>query len=311
MTRPAARHLLNIFGPSPAELARLLGEAARLKDARRRGVPSHSLAGKVVALIFEKPSMRTRVSFEAAVAQLGGTSLFLAGNEVGLGWRETHSDFARTMSRYADALVLRVFQHDTVAKMAEFSTAPVINGLSDRAHPCQALADLLTIRESFGEVAGRTVAFVGDGNNVARSLATGVAKLGGRFVLACPPGYEFDAQFRAEYAANVGGAFPETTHDPAAAVATADVIYTDVWTSMGQEAERDERLKRFAPFQVNAGLLAKAPPHAKVLHCLPAHRGEEITDEVIDGPQSAVFDQAENRLHAQKAVLEWLLGARE
>jgi ornithine carbamoyltransferase len=302
------KHFLNLFGPTADEIQHLLTEACRLKASKARGVPSRSLAGKVVALIFEKPSLRTRVSFEAAVAQLGGASLFLPGNEVGLGWRETHADFARTMSRFADAMVLRVYKQETVAKMAEHGTVPVINGLSDRSHPCQGLADLLTIQEAFGAIAGKTVAFVGDGNNVARSLATGCGKLGANFLLACPPGYEFDEQFKVEYEKAIGAPPPAPVHDPAKAVKKADVIYTDVWTSMGQEAEREERLRRFAPYQVNAALLKKAPKHAKVLHCLPAHRGEEITDEVIDGPQSAVFDQAENRLHAQKAVLEWLLG---
>ena len=302
------RHFLNLFGPTADEIRHLLAEAGRLKAAQARGVPGRSLAGKVVALVFEKPSLRTRVSFESAVAQLGGSSLFLPGNEVGLGWRETHADFARTMSRFVDALVLRVYKQETVAKMAEFGSVPVVNGLSDRSHPCQGLADLLTIQEAFGTVAGKTVAFVGDGNNVARSLATGCGKLGAKFILACPPGYEFDEQFRTEYEKAIGTAPPPPVHDAAKAVKGADVIYTDVWTSMGQEAEREERLRQFAPYQVNASLLKKAPKHCKVLHCLPAHRGEEITDEVIDGPQSAVFDQAENRLHAQKAVLEWLLG---
>ncbi len=303
------RHFLNLFGPSADDLRQLLSEAARLKAAKARGVPARSLAGKTVALVFEKPSLRTRVSFEAAVAQLGGTSLFLPGNEVGLGWRETHADFARTMSRFVDCMVLRVFKQETVDKLAEAGSVPVVNGLSDRSHPCQGLADLLTIQEAFGSVEGRTVAFVGDGNNVARSVATGCGKLGARFVLACPVGYEFDDQFRVEYEKAVGRPIPPAVHDPAEAVAQADVIYTDVWTSMGQEAEREERLQRFAPFQVNAALLALAPKHAKVLHCLPAHRGEEVTDDVLDGPQSAVFDQAENRLHAQKAILEWLLKA--
>lgn len=301
------RHFLNLTSVSPDDLRRLLTEAARLKRGRAQGVPSHALAGKVVALVFEKPSMRTRVSFEAAVAQLGGTALFLPGNEVGLGWRETLADFARTMSRYVDGIVLRVFRQATVDAMAEFGTIPVINGLSDRSHPCQALADLQTIAERFGSVEGRTVAFVGDGNNVAMSLAVGCGKLGAKFVLACPPGYTFDDAFLAKYA-GLGGPPLEVVHDPRAAVAAADVIYTDVWTSMGQEAEREERLHKFAPFQVNAALLAAAPKHVVVLHCLPAHRGEEITDDVMDGPHSAVFDQAENRLHAQKAVLEWLLG---
>jgi ornithine carbamoyltransferase len=300
------RHLLHLFDLTADEIRHLLAEAARLKAARARGIPSATLAGKVVGLVFEKPSMRTRVSFEAGVAQLGGTALFMPGNEVGLGWRETLPDFARTMSRFVDALVLRVYRQATVESIAVHSTVPVINGLSDTEHPCQALADVLTVQEAFGTVVGKTVVFVGDGNNVARSLAVACGKLGGQFVLACPAGYGFPAEFKAAYAAKVGGALPEV-NDAAAAVKCADVIYTDVWTSMGQEAERDERLRKFAPFQVNEALLAKAPKHAKVLHCLPAHRGEEVTDGVVDGPQSAVFDQAENRLHAQKAVLEWLV----
>ena len=304
--KPELRHFLNLFGASPDLLRHLLTRAAALKAARRRGEPNACLAGKVVALIFEKPSLRTRVSFEAAVAQLGGTSLFLPGNEVGLGWRETHADFARTMSRYVDAMVLRVFKQETVELIAAAGTVPVVNGLSDRSHPCQALADLLTVQEAFGDVAGKRVVFVGDGNNVANSLATGCAKLGATLVLACPEGYAFDERFAREYHAATGKPTPEVTHDALAAVADADVIYTDVWTSMGQEAEREERLQRFAPFQVNAAMLAAAPRRVKVLHCLPAHRGEEVTDDVIDGPHSAVFDQAENRLHAQKAVLEWL-----
>ncbi len=300
------RHLLHLFDVTPDEMRHLLGEAARLKGFRQRGIPSATLAGKVIALIFEKPSMRTRVSFEAGVAQLGGTAMFLPGNEVGLGWRETLPDFAKTMSRFVDAMVLRVYRQSTVEGIAAAATVPIINGLSDAEHPCQALADILTVQEAFGTVAGKTITFVGDGNNVARSLAVACGKVGGKFVLACPTGYGFDTAFKAAYAATVGGTLPEV-NDAAAAVKDADVIYTDVWTSMGQEAERDERLRKFATFQVNEALLAKAPKHAKVLHCLPAHRGEEITDGVVDGPQSAVFDQAENRLHAQKAVLEWLV----
>jgi ornithine carbamoyltransferase len=300
------RHLRTDADLSAAEYAALLASAARLKAARRAGTAPASLAGKVVALVFEKPSLRTRVSFEAGVAQLGGSTLFLPGGEVGLGWREAHADAARTLSRYVDALVLRVMAQATIDKLAAHATVPVVNALSDRWHPCQALADLLTVQEAFGTCAGKTVAFVGDGNNVARSLAVGCGRVGARFVLACPAGYAFDARSAGELAA-AGVPVPETVHDPKAAVAAADVIYTDVWTSMGQEAEREERLRRFERFQVNEGLLAAAPPHAVVLHCLPAHRGEEVTDGVIDGPRSRVFDQAENRLHAQKAVLTWLL----
>ena len=302
------RHFLNLIDVPADDLSRLLAEAARLKQARARGVPTNSLGGKVVALVFEKPSMRTRVSFEAGVAQLGGAAMFLPGNEVGLGWRESLADFARTMSRFVDAIVLRVFKHQTVEEVARHATIPVVNGLSDLSHPCQALADLLTIQEHLGGVAGKTVAFVGDGNNVARSLAVGCGRLGATFVLGCPAGYGFDDRFKRLYREHVGGPLPPEVNDPAAAVRGADVIYTDVWTSMGQEAEREERLRRFAAFQVNGQLLGRAAPHCKVLHCLPAHRGEEITDEVMDGPQSVVFDQAENRLHTQKAVLEWLVG---
>ena len=301
------RHFLNIHGQDSETLLHLLSEAARLKAAQDRGEADATLRQKVVALIFEKPSLRTRVSFEAGVAQLGGSSLFLPGSDIGLGQRETLADFARTMSQYVDLLVLRVFKQATVEGIAEFSTVPVINGLSDMSHPCQALADLLTIQEWFGEVAGKTVAFVGDGNNVARSLAIACGKVGGKLILARPNGYGFDADFEAKYHKFVGGKLPDETADPVLAVKHADVIYTDVWTSMGQEAERDARLKQFAPYQVNAALLAKAPKHVKILHCLPAHRGEEITDDAIEGPASVVFQQAGNRLHVQKALLEWLL----
>jgi ornithine carbamoyltransferase len=301
------KHFLHLIDLSADELSSLLAESARLKAAHERRIPAHTLAGRVVALVFEKPSLRTRVSFESGVAQLGGTSLYLPGNEVGLGWRETLADFARTVSQYVDVLVLRVYKHETLDGLAAHSMIPIVNALSDRSHPCQGLADLLTIRELFGAEKGRSVAFVGDGNNVARSLAVGCGKLGVNFVLACPKGYGFDDRFKADYAAKVSPSVPKEIHDPAAAVKGADVIYTDVWTSMGQEAEREERLKTFAPFQVNAALMAKAKPTCKLLHCLPAHRGEEVTDDVIDGPASAVFQQAGNRMHTQKAVLEWLL----
>ena len=302
------RHFLNLIDLTTDELRGLLAEAARLKDAHARGLPTRTLSGKVVGLVFEKPSLRTRVSFESGVAHLGGTAVYLPGNEVGLGWRESLADFARTIGHYLDALVLRVYHHQTLDGVAKHSPIPIINALSDWSHPCQGLADMLTIRELFGSEAGRTVAFVGDGNNVARSLAVGCGKLGVRFVLACPVGYGFDDKFRADYRARVSPEFPAEVNDAAAAVRGADVIYTDVWTSMGQEAEREERLRKFEAFQVNAILLAKAAPHGKVLHCLPAHRGEEVTDDVLDGPASAVFQQAGNRLHTQKAVLEWLLG---
>jgi ornithine carbamoyltransferase len=301
------KHFLNLIDLTADELDGLLASAARLKESQARRIPAHTLAGRVVGLIFEKPSLRTRVSFESGVAQLGGTSLYLPGNEVGLGWRESLADFSRTISSYIDALVLRVYRHETLDGLAAHSTIPIINGLSDWSHPCQGLADLLTVRELFGTEKGRTVAFVGDGNNVARSLAVGCGRLGVKFVLACPIGYGFDDKFKADYVKRVSPDFPQEVNNPLPAVKSADVIYTDVWTSMGQEAEREERLRRFDSFQVNAKLLAAAPSHCKVLHCLPAHRGEEITDDVMDGPACAAFQQAGNRLHAQKAVLEWLL----
>jgi ornithine carbamoyltransferase len=301
------KHFLNLIDLTAADLDRLLTEAARLKAAHSRRQEAPTLAGRVVGLVFEKPSLRTRVSFESGVAHLGGTSLYLPGNEVGLGWRESLADFSRTVSQYVDALVLRVYRHETLDGLAAHSTIPIINGLSDWSHPCQGLADLLTVRELFGAEKGKTVAFIGDGNNVARSMAVGCGKLGVKFVLACPAGYGFDDKFKAQYAARVSPDLPKEVNDPLAAAKGADVIYTDVWTSMGQEAEREERLRKFAGFQVNAKLLAAAPKHVKVLHCLPAHRGEEITDDVMDGPACAAFQQAGNRMHAQKAVLEWLL----
>lgn len=301
------RHFLNLFEVSDEELAGLLKSAARIKKAHGRGKDKLSLQGKVIALIFEKPSLRTRVSFQAAVAQLGGTGLFLPGNEVGLGTRESVPDFARTISNYVDAVVLRTFKQETVDEFARHATCPVINGLSDYYHPCQALGDLLTIEEVCGKVTGKTVVFIGDGNNVARSLAVGCGKLGGRFILAAPDGYGFDKPFLETLSRNVPQAQLLQNGDPRHAVASADILYTDVWTSMGQEAESNVRRTKFAGFQINDELLGMAPPHAHIMHCLPAHRGEEITADVLDSERSIVFQQAANRMHAQKALLEWLL----
>jgi ornithine carbamoyltransferase len=241
------------------------------------------------------------------MAQLGGTSIFLSGGEAGMGSRETVPDFARVMSEYVDGVVLRTFQHSTVETFAAHAAIPVINGLSDYYHPCQVLGDLLTLQETFGKIAGRTLVFVGDGNNVARSLAIGCAKLGVRFILAAPPEHGFDKPFLKTYRKLAPKGELLQNGKLQHAVANADVIYTDVWTSMGQEAEREERLARFEPYQVNAALLALAPAHARVMHCLPAHRGEEVTDEILDGDRSIVFQQAGNRMHAQKALLAWLL----
>jgi len=301
------RHFLNLLDLTTDELLLLLQESTRLKAGWQRGERAPALLGRVLGLVFEKPSLRTRVSFQTAMAQLGGSSVFLVGKEVGLGSRESVPDFARTMSQYVDAVVLRTFSHDTVEAYAAHSTCPVINGLSDYYHPCQALADVFTMQEVFGDLRGRTLVFVGDGNNVARSLAVCCGKLGVRFILAAPDGYGFDEEFVQTYLRHVAGAELLQHGEPIRAVRTADVIYTDVWTSMGQESERERRLAHFAAYQVNAGLLSSAPAHARVMHCLPAHRGEEVTSEVLDGDRSIVFQQAGNRLHAQKALLQWLL----
>ena len=305
------RHFLDLLDLTPKEIAHLLRETGRLKKAHRRGSRRPLLLGRVLGLVFEKPSLRTRVSFQTAMAQLGGASVFLSGNEVGLGSRESVPDFARVVSRYVDAVVLRTFHHDTVEAFAAHSSCPVINGLSDYYHPCQALADLFTMQETFKKLAGRTLVFVGDGNNVARSLALGCGKLGVRFVLAAPEGYGFDEPFMHLYRRHVPGGELRQNGEPRKAIRSADVIYTDVWTSMGQESERERRQRLFAPYQVNADLLASAPAHARVMHCLPAHRGEEVTSDVLDGDRSIVFEQAENRLHAQKALLVWLLGKKK
>jgi ornithine carbamoyltransferase len=243
------------------------------------------------------------------MAQLGGSSIFLSGSEAGMGVRETIADFARVLSQYVDGIVLRTYAHGTVESFADHSSCPVINGLSDYAHPCQALADLFTIKEVFGNLEGRTLAFVGDGNNVARSLALGCAALGVHFVLAAPKSYTFDDGFVQFYRRQFPKGDLEQNGSPAKAVGRADVIYTDVWTSMGQESERQDRQRAFVPYQVNDGLLAQAPAHAVVMHCLPAHRGEEITNEVLDGDRSIAFQQAGNRMHTQKALLQWLLGS--
>lgn len=288
-------HFLEITDLTAEQLVQLLDLAARLKAMPRNQAPK-PMAGKLLGLVFEKPSLRTRASFEAAAAHLGGASIFFPGGEIGIGTREPAEDFARVFSQYVDVIVLRVFQHATVQDVAQFATVPVINGLSDWSHPCQALADLLTMREAFGDIRGRTVAFVGDGNNVARSLARGCALLGAKFILARPDGYGFADDLKVI-----------ETSDAAAAVRHADVIYTDVWTSMGQEAEAAQRKQQFAAYQVNAVLLRHAPAHAKVMHCLPAHRGEEITADVLNSPQCMIIPQAANRMHAQKALLAMMM----
>ncbi len=303
-----ADHLTTIADLSEQDLAEVFSVARDLKQRLQRGEAVGSLAGKSLGMIFEKPSLRTRVSFQVGMNQLGGHALYLSPGEIGLGKREAVCDVARVLSGFVDGIMARTFAHETIVELARYSRVPVINGLSDHSHPCQALADMLTAMEEFGEVRGRTWAFVGDGNNVARSLYVLCGKLGVRFRLAAPPGYELSEQFLADCRAAGIETDYDLIRDPAEAVRGAEVLYTDTWTSMGQEDEKAEREKAFADYQVNAGLVSAAGPEAIVMHCLPAYRGVEITDEVIDGPQSRVFQEAENRMHAQKAVLHLLLG---
>jgi len=300
------RHLVSIADLSPREVQRIVDAALQMKNGGSLSI----LAGKTLALLFEKPSLRTRVSFDAAMQQLGGHALYLSPAEVELGRREPVADVARVLSRYVDAIAARTFRHETVEELARWADVPVINALSDGEHPCQALADLLTIYEKKGRWRGLVLSFVGDGNNVARSLMLGSALVGMDFRIAAPQSYRISTALvdKAESLAAASGATIACVESPQEAVRGADVVYTDVWTSMGQEEEQAERRRAFAGYQVNAELLALASPDAIVMHDLPAHRGEEIADEVIEGPQSVVFDQAENRLHAQKAVLALVLG---
>jgi ornithine carbamoyltransferase len=302
------RHVLSLFDLTADEIERVFSITQDLKAKYNNGLREALLPGRVAALLFEKPSLRTRVSFEAGMANLGGSSLFL-GDDVGFGKRETMDDFARVLSSFVDALVVRARDHDTVAALADASTCSVINGLTNEFHPCQALADLFTLRELVGKLRGHTLAYVGDANNVARSLAIGCGKTGVRMAIASPQGYEFDDGFRARLAAEVPELDLLVTQDPAEAVDDATVVYTDVWTSMGQEAEEDERRKIFADYQVNARLMSSAAAGAYFMHCLPAHRGQEVTAEVIDAPTSVIVQQANNRMHVQKGLLVWLLGA--
>ena len=301
------RSLLSIADLSKSEIDLILDTASLLKATIKKDPAAHHsiLAGRTLAMIFEKPSLRTRVTFETGMTQLGGHAIYLAPADIQLGVRETVPDVAMNLSRWVDVIMARVFAHSTVKGLADNASIPVINGLSDLEHPCQALADFQTIREHKGEFKGLKLAFIGDGNNVAHSLMLLAAKVGMHFAIACPEGYDplsdIVEQAR-EFAAKTGSVI-DVVRDPYAAVTGADALYTDVWTSMGQEAEKKERARIFAPYQVNQALLSAAKPNAIVLHCLPAHRGEEITAEVLDGPQSVVLDEAENRLHAQKAVL--------
>jgi ornithine carbamoyltransferase len=300
------RDFLSVDDLSSDELIALLDGADRHKADRR---PRQTLAGRTVALVFEKPSTRTRVSFEVAVHELGGHPLPLAGAELQLGRGETIEDTATVLSRYVHAVVLRTFAQESLERLARAGSVPVVNALSDYSHPCQALADLQTIRERTGRLAGIRIGYLGDGNNVAHSLLFAGSKTGMHVVMATPMGYEPIPQVvrrATEIAAATGGSV-ELTHDPAVAAKGADVLYTDVWASMGKELEHGERALIFKPYQLSTDMVAVASADVVVLHCLPAHRGEEIAAEVMDGPNSAVFDQAENRLHTQKALLSWLL----
>ena len=300
------RHVVVPEDLSPAEIEAVFAISRDLQDKYESGRRDALLPGRVLALVFEKPSLRTRVSFEAAMAHLGGTSLFLGADSGFSSSRESIADFGRVLGEYVDAIVCRSKAHDTIVQLAEVAGVPVINGLSDYCHPCQALADVYTLRRHVGRVAGLTLAFVGDGNNMARSLAVVCGLLGMRFVLAAPAAYQFDDAFRRHLAAILPGAEVEETTDPVAAVAGAAAVYTDVWTSMGQEAERAERCAALAAYQVNERLMRHCPD-ALFMHCLPARRGEEVTDAVIDGPQSVVVEEAANRMHLQKGLLAWLL----
>jgi ornithine carbamoyltransferase len=303
------RDFLGLADLSTEQIQSLLDLAVPLKRELRAGGNAPRLAGLTLGMVFQKPSLRTRVSFDVGMSQLGGRAIYISPDEIGLGTRESVPDVARVLSRFVDGIMARVFSHDHVVGLAQWASVPVINGLSAYNHPCQGLTDLLTIQEKLGHLAGARLVYLGDGNNMLTSLMIGGARMGMHVVAATPVDYAPDAQAMAQaqqMAAATGGSISWTS-DPREAVRGADVLYTDTWTSMGQETEAAVRRQVFPPYQINAALLALAGPQAAVMHCLPAHRGEEITDEVADGPHSWIFDQAENRLHAQKAILVDLL----
>jgi ornithine carbamoyltransferase len=302
----SGRDCLTLAEFSPEEISLILDEAIRIKALEKSRIPYRPLRGRTLAMVFQKPSNRTRVSFEVGMYQLGGHALHLSPEEIQIGKRETPSDTGRVLARYIDAIMVRTFDHGDLEELAGAADVPVVNGLSDAHHPCQALADLMTVREELGTLEGTQIAYVGDGNNVAHSLAIACALTGTGLTIAHPDGHGPDAEIM-DLADSIGAA-PRLTEDPAEAVRGAGAVYTDVWASMGQEAEAEERKQKFAPYQVDESLMDLAAEDAIFLHCLPAHRGEEVTAKVIDGPRSRVFDQAENRLHAQKALLYLLMG---
>ena len=300
------RHFLDLSAMTSTDLRAIIDDARVRKAATKAGTAEKPLAGKMLAMIFEKPSTRTRVSFDVGMRQLGGETLFLSGTEMQLGRAETIGDTAKVLSRYVDAIMIRTTDHSRLLELAEHATVPVINGLTDATHPCQIMADIMTFEEHRGDVAGKTIAWTGDGNNVLHSLIEGSARFGYQMNMAVPLGSEPDDKFL-NWARNNGG-HVMLGHEAEKAVSGADCVVTDTWVSMNQE-HRARGHNVFQPFQVNGALMKHAKSDALFMHCLPAHRGEEVTDEVIDGPQSVVFDEAENRLHAQKAVLAWCLGA--
>ncbi|MBF0433828.1 MAG: ornithine carbamoyltransferase [Magnetococcales bacterium] len=313
MTAPAnkKRDLLSLSDLDVSEIQMLFKRAAELKASLKAGHTTRSLEGRTLGMLFEKPSTRTRVSFEVGMYQLGGHALFLSSKEIQLGRGETISDSARVLSRYLDALMIRTFAHENAVTLAKFSSVPVINGLSDHFHPCQILADLFTYQEKRGPLAGRKVAFVGDGNNMAHSWILASSKVGCHLTLACPVNYDPDPRVlsmaqRQQEITGAGGSI-SLTRNPREAVHGADLVVTDTWISMGQEQEQQRRLRAFHGFQVNQSLMQEAKKDALFMHCLPAHREEEVTSEVLDGEHSVVWDEAENRLHVQKAILEWLI----
>jgi ornithine carbamoyltransferase len=300
------KDFISIERHEPAELRRILDLAKEQKPLARRHALPPSHPGRVLACIFAKPSLRTRVSFEVAIRQLGGSSLYITDQEIGLGKRESVADVARVLSRFVDAVMIRTFQQSDVEDLARHASVPIVNGLTDLLHPCQVMGDILTIEERLGSLEGLNVVMVGDGNNLANSWLTAAMRFPFNFILACPKGYEPNESILAQ--ADAAGASFVVTHDPREAVQGAHVVYGDVWTSMGQEGEAADRLQRFRGFQINDALLETVDSKCIVLHCLPAHRGEEITDAMMDGPRSAIYEQAENRLHVQRAILALLLG---
>jgi ornithine carbamoyltransferase len=301
------KDFISINDFSPEQLKELLAESSQLKRLYKSGGRDLCLTGKTLAMLFEKPSLRTRISFEVAMTDLGGNAIYVRPEDIGgIRKQEPIKDIARVLSRYVDGIVLRTFEHSAVTELAAFAAAPVINALTDWSHPCQAMADALTISEHCGRIEGVKIAFIGDGNNVARSLAFASAKLGIKMVIASPARYELDAD-TINKANQVSAGSVQQINDPAAAVRDAEVIYTDTWVSMGQEKEKQKRIADFAGFQVNSELLKSAPADAKIMHCLPAYRGFEITDEAAESANSIIFDQAENRLHFQRALLKKLM----